>query len=78
MVAINAPKKLLTKDVSLYFAVKVKNIASIAIIKNAYKLSLNVPPNIIAKKGPDKVKAIITEVFEYLFLAFISFIFLKA
>ena len=56
--AINAPKKLITKDVSLYFAVKIKNIASMAMIKKANKLSLNVPPNIIAKNGADNVKAV--------------------
>ena len=47
-------------------------------IKKANKLSLNVPPNIIAKNGADNVKAVITDKVEYLFLDLISFIFLKA
>ena len=75
---MKAPKKLLTKEVSLYFAVNMRNAAWIAIIENANRLSLNVPPNIIEKNGPDNVKAITTDVVEYLFLSLISFIFLNA
>jgi len=50
-----------------------KNAASTAITKKATILSLNVPPNIIAKSGADIVNASKTVKLEYLVLFFISF-----
>ena len=63
----NTMQNLVTKNYNVAFKVGIETI-----------LSLNVPPNIMAKNGADIVNADNTAKLEYLVLFFISFIFLKA